>query len=195
MASSKDTKDTKTETKAAAPRAPRAPRAKAAPLAELKNISKAAKPEAAPKATAAAAAPVDPNAPKIDKYGRAYATGKRKNAIARVWIKPGTGKITVNGRGVEVYFARPVLQMVVRQPFAVADRGSQFDVEVNVVGGGLSGQAGAVKHGISKALTYFEPALRPVLKKAKFLTRDSRVVERKKYGKPKARRSFQFSKR
>ncbi|MBP7252595.1 MAG: 30S ribosomal protein S9 [Alphaproteobacteria bacterium] len=198
MASGKEPKDTKTEkkteSKAAAPRAPRAPRPKAAPLAELKTISKAAKPADAPKA-AATQAPVDPNAPKIDKYGRAYATGKRKNAIARVWIKPGTGKIVVNGRGVEVYFARPVLQMVVRQPFSVAERGSQFDVEVNVVGGGLSGQAGAVKHGISKALTYFEPALRPVLKKAKFLTRDSRVVERKKYGKPKARKSFQFSKR
>ncbi len=205
MASPKDPKnDGKTE--GSKPRTPRAPasgaakpaaaRTKAAPLADLKNIANkpAAKPEPAPKAAAPAAAQ-DPNAPKLDKFGRAYATGKRKNAIARVWIKPGSGKIIVNGRGVEVYFARPVLQMVVRQPFAVADRGSQFDVEVNVVGGGLSGQAGAVKHGISKALTYFEPGLRPALKKAKFLTRDSRVVERKKYGKPKARRSFQFSKR
>jgi small subunit ribosomal protein S9 len=132
---------------------------------------------------------------KVDKYGRAYATGKRKNAIARVWIKPGKGKITVNGRAVEVYFARPVLQMIVNQPFAVADRNNQFDVEVLVVGGGLSGQAGAVKHGISKALTYFEPELRGPLKVAKFLRRDARIVERKKYGRAKARRRFQFSKR
>ena len=182
-------------TPSAAGAKPASPRPKAAPLADLKNIAQkpAAKPEAMPKT--APAAVQDPNAPRLDQYGRAYATGKRKNAIARVWIKPGNGKITVNGRGVEIYFARPVLQMVVRQPFSVADRGSQFDVEVNVVGGGLSGQAGAVKHGISKALTYFEPGLRPALKKAKFLTRDSRVVERKKYGKPKARKSFQFSKR
>ncbi len=132
---------------------------------------------------------------KVDKYGRAYATGKRKNAIARVWIKPGKGKITVNGRAVEVYFARPVLQMIVNQPFAVADRANQFDVDVLVNGGGLSGQAGAVKHGISKALTYFEPELRAPLKVAKFLRRDARVVERKKYGRVKARRRFQFSKR
>ncbi|MDR3424514.1 MAG: 30S ribosomal protein S9 [Alphaproteobacteria bacterium] len=132
---------------------------------------------------------------KVDKFGRAYATGKRKNAIARVWLKPGSGKITVNGRAVEVYFARPVLQMIVNQPFAVADRANQFDVEVNVVGGGLSGQAGAVKHGISKALTYFEPDLRAPLKVAKFLRRDARVVERKKYGRVKARKRFQFSKR
>jgi small subunit ribosomal protein S9 len=132
---------------------------------------------------------------KVDKFGRAYATGKRKNAIARVWLKPGKGKITVNGRAVEVYFARPVLQMIVNQPFAVADRANQFDVEVNVVGGGLSGQAGAVKHGISKALTYFEPELRAPLKVAKFLRRDARVVERKKYGRVKARKRFQFSKR
>ena len=132
---------------------------------------------------------------KVDKLGRAYATGKRKNAIARVWLKPGSGKIIVNGRELSVYFARPVLQMVVNQPFTVADRANQFDVEVLVVGGGLSGQAGAVKHGISKALTYFEPDLRKPLKVAKFLTRDSRVVERKKYGRVKARRRFQFSKR
>lgn len=132
---------------------------------------------------------------KVDKEGRAYATGKRKNAIARVWIKPGKGKITVNGRDVQVYFARPVLQMIVNQPFSVADRANQFDVECLVDGGGLSGQAGAVKHGISKALTYFEPGLRTPLKSAKFLTRDSRVVERKKYGRVKARRRFQFSKR
>ena len=132
---------------------------------------------------------------KVDSFGRAYATGKRKNAIARVWIKPGSGKITVNGRAVEVYFARPVLRMIVNQPFAVADRANQFDVEVLVVGGGLSGQAGAVKHGISKALTYFEPDLRAPLKVAKFLRRDPRVVERKKYGRAKARRRFQYSKR
>jgi len=132
---------------------------------------------------------------KLDKFGRAYATGKRKNAIARVWIKPGKGKITVNGRAVEVYFARPVLQMIVNQPFAVADRTNQFDVEILVNGGGLSGQAGAVKHGISRALTYFEPDLRAPLKVAKFLRRDSRIVERKKYGRAKARRRFQFSKR
>ncbi|MDP9127837.1 MAG: 30S ribosomal protein S9 [Pseudomonadota bacterium] len=132
---------------------------------------------------------------KVDKYGRAYATGKRKNAIARVWIKPGSGKIIVNGRELNVYFARPVLQMIVNQPFAVADRASQFDVECLVNGGGLSGQAGAVKHGISKALTYFEPELRKPLKVAKFLRRDARVVERKKYGHKKARRRFQYSKR
>ena len=132
---------------------------------------------------------------KVDDRGRAYATGKRKNAIARVWIKPGKGKITVNGRDFKVYFARPVLQMVVNQPFSVADRANQFDVECLVNGGGLSGQAGAVKHGISKALTYFEPELRKPLKVAKFLRRDARVVERKKYGRAKARRRFQFSKR
>ncbi|MDD3030147.1 MAG: 30S ribosomal protein S9 [Alphaproteobacteria bacterium] len=132
---------------------------------------------------------------KVDAFGRAYATGKRKNAIARVWLKPGNGKITVNGRPVNVYFARPVLQMIVNQPFAVADRANQFDVEASVIGGGLSGQAGAVKHGISKALTYFEPELRKPLKVAKFLRRDPRVVERKKYGRVKARRRFQFSKR
>lgn len=133
--------------------------------------------------------------PKIDAQGRSYATGKRKDAIARVWIKPGTGKIEVNGRDQDVYFARPTLRMIIDQPFQVAERAGQFDVYATVSGGGLSGQAGAVKHGISKALTYYEPALRSVLKSAGFLTRDSRVVERKKYGKAKARRSFQFSKR
>lgn len=132
---------------------------------------------------------------KVDDKGRAYATGRRKDAIARVWIKPGNGKIIVNGRDVSIYFARPVLQMVVNQPFAVADRTAQFDVLCLVTGGGLSGQAGAVKHGISKALVNFEPALRGPLKAAKFLTRDSRVVERKKYGRAKARKRFQFSKR
>jgi small subunit ribosomal protein S9 len=133
--------------------------------------------------------------PKIDDLGRSYATGKRKDAVARVWIKPGAGKVVVNGREVATYFARPVLQMLVQQPFDVAERSGQYDVFCTVKGGGLSGQAGAVKHGISKALTYYEPALRGVLKKEGFLTRDSRVVERKKYGKRKARRSFQFSKR
>ncbi len=132
---------------------------------------------------------------KLDAQGRAYATGKRKNAIARVWIKPGKGTITVNDRTIEVYFARPVLRMILQQPLVVANRKGQYDVVVSVAGGGLSGQAGAVRHGISKALTNFEPELRSVLKKEGFLTRDSRVVERKKYGKAKARRSFQFSKR
>ena len=132
---------------------------------------------------------------KIDKQGRAYATGKRKDAVARVWIKPGSGKVIVNTREVEVYFARPVLRMMIQQPLVAAARQSQYDVVATVAGGGLSGQAGAVRHGISKALTNFEPDLRGVLKKGGFLTRDSRVVERKKYGKAKARRSFQFSKR
>ena len=133
--------------------------------------------------------------PKIDAYGRAYATGKRKNAVARVWIKRGGGKITINDRDVTTYFARPSLRMLINQPFVVAERTQQFDVICTVVGGGLSGQAGAIRHGISRALTFYEPDLRPVLKSGGFLTRDSRVVERKKYGKAKARRSFQFSKR
>ena len=131
----------------------------------------------------------------IDAQGRAYATGKRKNAIARVWIRPGSGKIVVNGRDQNVYFARPTLRLVINQPFDVAERRDQYDVIATVKGGGLSGQAGAVKHGISQALTRFEPALRSVVKHAGFLTRDPRVVERKKYGKAKARKSFQFSKR
>ena len=132
---------------------------------------------------------------KLDSLGRAYATGKRKNAVARVWIKPGKGVITVNAKDYTQYFARPVLQMLLQQPLSVTNRASQYDINVTVAGGGLSGQAGAVRHGISKALTYFEPDLRTVLKKGGFLTRDSRVVERKKYGRMKARRSFQFSKR
>jgi small subunit ribosomal protein S9 len=131
--------------------------------------------------------------PQIDDLGRSYATGKRKNAIARVWIKPGPGKVTVNGRELETYFARPVLRMLINQPFAVTEREGQYDVICTVTGGGLSGQAGAVRHGISKALNLYEPALRPLLKKGGFLTRDSRVVERKKYGRRKARRRFQFS--
>ena len=132
---------------------------------------------------------------KLDAQGRAYATGKRKDAIARVWIKPGSGKITINKRDYANYFARPVLQMVLQQPIVAAAREGSYDVVATVSGGGLSGQAGAVRHGISKALTHFEPELRGVLKKGGFLTRDSRVVERKKYGRAKARRSFQFSKR
>jgi len=138
---------------------------------------------------------VAPVEPKIDKDGRAYATGKRKNAVARVWIKPGRGRITINDRDQEVYFARPVLRMMIAQPLQVVDRLGQFDVVATVEGSGLSGQAGAIRHGISKALTYYEPGLRAVLKPHGFLTRDSRVVERKKYGRAKARRSFQFSKR
>ncbi len=132
---------------------------------------------------------------KLDAQGRAYATGKRKDAIARVWIKPGSGRITVNKKDFNAYFARPVLQMVLQQPIVAANRNGQYDIVVTVAGGGLSGQAGAVRHGISRALTYYEPELRSVLKKGGFLTRDSRTVERKKYGRAKARRSFQFSKR
>jgi len=132
---------------------------------------------------------------QLDKQGRAYATGRRKDAVARVWLKPGSGKIVINGREQEVYFARPTLRLVINQPFDVADRREQYDVVATVVGGGLSGQAGAVKHGISQALTRYEPALRGVVKQAGFLTRDSRAVERKKYGRAKARRSFRFSKR
>ncbi len=132
---------------------------------------------------------------KLDEHGRAYATGKRKNAIARVWVKPGPGKIIVNGKEHETYFARPVLRMILKQPLVLVNRTSQYDVICTVTGGGLSGQAGAVRHGLSRALTLYEPDLRPTLKKAGFLTRDSRVVERKKFGKAKARRSFQFSKR
>jgi small subunit ribosomal protein S9 len=145
--------------------------------------------------TAAPAVVAAPRVPVRDKLGRAYATGKRKNAIARVWVKPGSGKVTVNGKEMAAYFARPVLQMILKQPFTVANVEGQFDVVATVVGGGLSGQAGAVKHGISKALQLYTPELRGALKAAGFLTRDSRVVERKKYGKAKARKSFQFSKR
>lgn len=144
-------------------------------------------------------APVQPSAPlraqEIDSLGRAYATGRRKDAVARVWVKPGTGKITVNGRDQEVYFARPTLRLVINQPFGVTEREGQYDVIATVKGGGLSGQAGAVKHGIAQALSKYEPALRSAVKAEGFLTRDSRAVERKKYGKAKARRSFQFSKR
>jgi small subunit ribosomal protein S9 len=145
------------------------------------------------------AAPVLESAPhyvqKLDPQGRAYATGKRKDAVARVWIKPGPGKAIVNGKPLHTYFARPVLRMILQQPLAAAKRAGQYDLTISVAGGGLSGQAGAVRHGIAKALVNFEPELRPLLKKEGFLTRDPRVVERKKYGKKKARRSFQFSKR
>ena len=154
-----------------------------ADLSALKDIATTAEP----------AAPV--HVKKVDAQGRSYATGKRKDAVARVWVKPGTGKITINGKPYAAYFARPVLQMILQQPIVAAARDGQFDIIATVAGGGLSGQAGAVRHGLSKALTYFEPGLRSVLKKGGFLTRDSRVVERKKYGKAKARRSFQFSKR
>jgi small subunit ribosomal protein S9 len=147
----------------------------------------------------AALKPAAPEAPKhvqkLDKQGRAYATGKRKNAVARVWLKPGSGKVVINEKTIETYFARPVLRMLIQQPFAISNRAGQYDVNCTVSGGGLSGQAGALRHGISKALTFYEPDLRGVLKKGGFMTRDSRVVERKKYGRKKARRSFQFSKR
>jgi small subunit ribosomal protein S9 len=156
-----------------------------ADLSSLKDLGTATE--------ATASAPV--HVRKVDAQGRSYATGKRKNAVARVWVKPGSGKITVNGKAFAAYFARPVLQMILRQPIIAANREDQYDVVATVSGGGLSGQAGAVRHGISKALTYYEPMLRGVLKKGGFLTRDSRVVERKKYGRAKARRSFQFSKR
>ena len=155
-------------------------------LQSLSQLGEVAKPEQP-------AAPV--HVKKVDAQGRAYATGKRKDAVARVWVKPGTGQITVNGRDQAVYFARPTLRLVINQPFDIADRRGQYDVIATVKGGGLSGQAGAVKHGISQALTRYEPALRAAVKQAGFLTRDPRVVERKKYGRAKARRSFQFSKR
>jgi small subunit ribosomal protein S9 len=161
-----------------------------APEAEA-PAEEAQAPEAPP--PSAEAAPLREQ--QLDKYGRAYATGRRKDAVARVWLKPGSGKIVINGREQEVYFARPTLRLVINQPFGVAGREGQYDVVATVVGGGLSGQAGAVKHGIAQALTRFEPALRTVVKQAGFLTRDPRVVERKKYGRAKARRSFQFSKR
>ncbi len=162
---------------------------------ELGNLKSALNATPAPVVAGAAAAAASNEGPKVDALGRAYATGKRKNAIARVWIKSGTGKFVINGRELPVYFARPVLQMIINQPFQVANREGQFDVFCTTTGGGLSGQAGAVRHGISKALTYFDPGLRPALKAAGLLTRDSRVVERKKYGRAKARRRFQFSKR
>jgi small subunit ribosomal protein S9 len=154
-------------------------------LADLKDLAQTIAPEPE----------IAPPVPKLDAQGRAYATGRRKDAVARVWVKPGAGRITVNGRDVERYFARPALRMIINQPFAVASRVQQFDVVCSVAGGGLSGQAGAVRHGISPALVGYDPNLRPSLKAGGFLTRDPRQVERKKYGKAKARRSFQFSKR
>ena len=162
-------------------------------MADIKSLDdlKSAVSGSAPAVAEAAA----PKTPQRDSLGRSYATGKRKDAVARVWVKPGSGKVVVNGKEMAVYFARPVLQMILKQPFQIANVEGQFDVFATVAGGGLSGQAGAVKHGISKALQLYEPTLRPALKAAGFLTRDSRVVERKKYGKAKARRSFQFSKR
>jgi small subunit ribosomal protein S9 len=184
--------ETAPETKAETEAAPAAPATETvSDLADLKDI-------AGDTADAAAIA-AQPAAPlreqELDQYGRAYATGRRKDATARVWLKPGKGKIIVNGRDQEVYFARPTLRLVINQPFAITEREGQYDVIATVRGGGLSGQAGAVKHGISQALTKYEPALRSTVKSAGFLTRDSRVVERKKYGRAKARRSFQFSKR
>ncbi len=175
-------------------------------LAELTG-QQAAQPAPAAEAADAAPAEAAPTPPppaqseaplreqQLDKFGRAYATGRRKDAVARVWLKPGSGKIEVNGRDQETYFARPSLRLVINQPFDVAERSGQYDVVATVKGGGLSGQAGAVKHGIAQALSRFEPALRTAVKQAGFLTRDPRVVERKKYGRAKARRSFQFSKR
>ena len=184
-------------------------------LADLAALTGQAAPEAPPAPPAASSSddsaeaymagevnePAPPSTPavlreqQLDKQGRAYATGRRKDAVARVWLKPGSGKITVNGRDQEVYFARPTLRLVINQPFGIAEREGQYDVIASVAGGGLSGQAGAVKHGISQALSKYEPLLRQAVKAAGFLTRDSRTVERKKYGKAKARRSFQFSKR
>jgi small subunit ribosomal protein S9 len=170
-------------------------------LADLRDVLAARQAAAVADATAAGqpaptiASDAPRREPKRDAYGRSYATGRRKESVARVWIKPGKGEISVNGKRVTQYFARPVLRMLITQPFLVADRYNQFDVYCTVTGGGLSGQAGAVRHGISRALTYYEPDLRSILKVAGFLTRDPRTVERKKYGKAKARRSFQFSKR
>ena len=154
-------------------------------LSDLKDLAQTVAPEPE----------IAPPAPKLDAQGRAYATGRRKDAVARVWVRPGAGRITINGRDIETYFARPALRMVINQPFAVAHRVQQFDVTCSVAGGGLSGQAGAVRHGISRALVSYDPNLRPPLKAGGFLTRDPRRVERKKYGKAKARRSFQFSQR
>ena len=173
-------------------------------LSDLADLAtaQAAVPAAAPAEGEAPAPPPARTGPEavlreqqLDAFGRAYATGRRKDAVARVWLKPGSGKITVNGRDQEVYFARPTLRLVINQPFDVAERRDQYDVVCTVSGGGLSGQAGAVKHGIAQALSRFEPLLRTAVKQAGFLTRDPRVVERKKYGRAKARRSFQFSKR
>ncbi len=190
------------EVKVEEPKAEDAPKEEAKPeaatetvsdLADLKDIA-----GDTPDADAAqiAANPATPlREQELDQYGRAYATGRRKDAVARVWLKPGKGEVTINGRTQDVYFARPTLRLIINQPFAITDRAGQYDIVATVRGGGLSGQAGAVKHGISQALAKYEPELRATVKAAGFLTRDSRVVERKKYGRAKARRSFQFSKR
>jgi len=176
---------------------PEAPAVAETPAAETATVEAAETPDA----DGSAPAPVVPQIEtplreqQLDKYGRAYATGRRKDAVARVWLKPGSGKIEVNGRDQSIYFARPTLRLVINQPFGITDRVGQYDVVATVKGGGLSGQAGAVKHGIAQALSRYEPALRTAVKREGFLTRDSRVVERKKYGRAKARRSFQFSKR
>ena len=189
--------ETKNEDKPVAETAVEAPvaEAKSAPeatgMAALGALAEGVTVDAAAPAEIAAA----PAEPKIDSLGRSYATGRRKDASARVWVKRGTGQVKINGRDISVYFARPVLQMILAQPFETVERVGEFDVFATVKGGGLSGQAGAVRHGISRALTYFEPGLRPALKAGGFLTRDPRVVERKKYGRAKARKSFQFSKR
>ena len=192
-----ETKNGETETPAAATETPEtttpAKSESVSDLADLKDIASDA-PEG-DSAVIAARADVPLREQELDGQGRAYATGRRKDAKARVWLKPGTGKVTVNGKDQEVYFARPTLRLIIDQPFTITDRQGQYDVVATVRGGGLSGQAGAVKHGISQALTKYEPALRSTVKAAGFLTRDSRVVERKKYGRAKARRSFQFSKR
>ena len=189
--------ETKNEDKPVAETAVEAPVAEAMSAPEATGM--AALGALAEGGTADAAAPAEiaaaPAEPKIDSLGRSYATGRRKDASARVWVKRGTGQVKINGRDISVYFARPVLQMILAQPFETVERVGEFDVFATVKGGGLSGQAGAVRHGISRALTYFEPGLRPALKAGGFLTRDPRVVERKKYGRAKARKSFQFSKR
>lgn len=201
-----DEKKPETEEAAATDAAPKAEAAapaeeKSTTVTDLSQLGEAMAAADAPTPTPAATPvtpvidPSTPVQPQIDAQGRSYATGKRKDAVARVWIKPGKGEVTVNKRSIDTYFARPVLRMVINQPFVAAARDKQYDVICTVKGGGLSGQAGAVRHGISKALSLFEPALRETLKKGGFLTRDARVVERKKYGKAKARRSFQFSKR
>ena len=175
---------------------PEAPAVAETPAAETETVeAPAADTVEAPAAPVVMQAETPLREQQLDKYGRAYATGRRKDAVARVWLKPGTGKIEVNGRDQSIYFARPTLRLVINQPFGITDRVGQYDVVATVKGGGLSGQAGAVKHGIAQALSRFEPALRSAVKREGFLTRDSRVVERKKYGRAKARRSFQFSKR
>jgi small subunit ribosomal protein S9 len=164
-------------------------------LADLQDLAPVAPAPAAPVVAPPPSTPAVLREQELDAQGRAYATGRRKDAVARVWLKPGTGKVTVNGRDQEAFFARPTLRLIINQPFQITEREGQYDVVCTVAGGGLSGQAGAVKHGISQALSKFEPLLRSTVKAAGFLTRDSRVVERKKYGRAKARKSFQFSKR